>query len=130
MVAAGIGITTAPLSLAIEGTVPLRIAGYDFRRELGLLLAPVWMALPDIVDRLTARIPAIEALARDWHHARVERAACSCNPVLAGGKAIVFPAPALELNRATVGSLEGSRGPLLAVDRKSVVQGARVDIIV
>ena len=75
MVAAGIGITTAPLSLAIEGTVPLRIAGYDFRRELGLLLAPDWMALPDIVDRLTARLPAIEALARDWHHARVERAA-------------------------------------------------------
>src|SRR3546814_967497 len=74
MVAAGIGITTAPLSLAIEGTVPLRIAGYDFRRELGLLLAPDWMALPDIVDRLTARLPAIEALARDWHHARVERA--------------------------------------------------------
>ena len=75
MVAAGIGITTAPLSLAIEGTVPLRIAGYDFRRELGLLLAPDWAALPDIADRLATRLPAVEALARDWRRARVERAA-------------------------------------------------------
>src|SRR3546814_16886711 len=35
MVAAGIGITTAPVSLAIDGIVPLKVAGYDFRRELG-----------------------------------------------------------------------------------------------
>ena len=39
MVAAGIGITTAPVSLAIDGIVPLKVAGYDFRRELGLPVA-------------------------------------------------------------------------------------------
>lgn len=41
MVAAGLGITTAPASLQAEGTVPLAVAGYDFRRRLGLRLGPV-----------------------------------------------------------------------------------------
>jgi DNA-binding transcriptional LysR family regulator len=36
MVAAGIGITTAPLSLAAADTVPVRIGGYDYRRTVGL----------------------------------------------------------------------------------------------
>lgn len=41
MVAAGLGITTAPASLQAEGTVPLAVTGYDFRRRLGLRLGPV-----------------------------------------------------------------------------------------
>src|SRR3546814_4184175 len=60
MVAAGIGITTAPLSLAIEGVVSLRVAGYDFRRTLGLLIAADWADLPDVAPRLAGRLTAIE----------------------------------------------------------------------
>ncbi|MFP5395951.1 MAG: LysR family transcriptional regulator [Alphaproteobacteria bacterium] len=41
MVAAGLGITTAPASLQAEGTVPLAVTGYDFRRKLGLRLGAV-----------------------------------------------------------------------------------------
>ena len=41
MVAAGLGITTAPASLRQDGTVPLPVAGYDFRRRLGLRLGAV-----------------------------------------------------------------------------------------
>lgn len=41
MVAAGLGITTAPASLQAEGTVPLAVTGYDFRRCLGLRLGAV-----------------------------------------------------------------------------------------
>lgn len=37
MVAAGLGITTAPLSLQIAGTQTVGIAGYDFQRTLGLM---------------------------------------------------------------------------------------------
>jgi DNA-binding transcriptional LysR family regulator len=37
MVAAGLGITTAPVSLAIAGTVPIDVAGYAFARTVGLL---------------------------------------------------------------------------------------------
>src|SRR3546814_18897196 len=55
MVAAGIGITTAPLSLAIEGVVSLRVAGYDFRRPLGLLIAADWADLPDAPPRPAGR---------------------------------------------------------------------------
>ncbi|MGE8143220.1 LysR family transcriptional regulator [Novosphingobium sp. NPDC080210] len=44
MVAAGLGITTAPASLQQEGTVPLRVTGYDFRRRLGLRAAPGYEA--------------------------------------------------------------------------------------
>ncbi|SNS39675.1 LysR family transcriptional regulator [Sphingopyxis indica] len=71
MVAAGIGITTAPLSLAGEDTVALRVTGYDFRRELGLLFASDWSGLPDIARRLEAPLKAIDAIARDWQRARV-----------------------------------------------------------
>src|SRR3546814_9297990 len=52
MVAAGIGITTAPVSLAIDGIVPLKVAGYDFRRELGLIADPAWRTL----DRKSTRL--------------------------------------------------------------------------
>ena len=41
MVAAGLGITTAPASLQAEGTMPLAVTGYDFRRQLGLRLGAV-----------------------------------------------------------------------------------------
>lgn len=37
MVASGLGITTAPLSLRIEGTASVGIQGYDFIRTIGLL---------------------------------------------------------------------------------------------
>lgn len=37
MVAAGVGITTAPISLAIEGATPLDVAGYDFARTIAIL---------------------------------------------------------------------------------------------
>lgn len=38
MVAAGLGITTAPLSLQVEGTVPIGVEGYEFSRRIGILL--------------------------------------------------------------------------------------------
>jgi len=71
MVAAGIGITTAPLSLAIEGVVPLRVAGYDFRRTLGLLIAPDWAGQPAVGHRLESAAKAIEAIGRDWQRSQV-----------------------------------------------------------
>jgi len=37
MVAAGVGITTAPISLAIGGATPLDVAGYDFARTIAIL---------------------------------------------------------------------------------------------
>jgi DNA-binding transcriptional LysR family regulator len=42
MVAAGLGITTAPLSLVVPGTVPIDVAGYTFRRSIGLLCDPAF----------------------------------------------------------------------------------------
>lgn len=36
MVAANLGITTGPKSLAAEGVVPIPLSGYDFRRTVGL----------------------------------------------------------------------------------------------
>lgn len=40
MVAAGGGITTAPLSLQLPGTMPVSVTGYDFSRRIGVLLPP------------------------------------------------------------------------------------------
>ncbi|WP_428333806.1 LysR family transcriptional regulator [Novosphingobium sp.] len=40
MVAAGLGITTAPVSLEIAGTVAIDVAGYAFSRRIGLLCDP------------------------------------------------------------------------------------------
>ena len=37
MVRAGMGVTTAPLSLQTEGVVAVPLAGYDFRRRIGLV---------------------------------------------------------------------------------------------
>jgi len=42
MVATGLGITTAPVSLAIPGTVPIEVTGYAFRRTVGLLCDPAF----------------------------------------------------------------------------------------
>lgn len=42
LVSAGIGITTAPLSLATAGTIPVRVAGYDYRRTIGLRVDLRW----------------------------------------------------------------------------------------
>lgn len=75
MVAAGIGITTAPVSLAIEGIVPLKVAGYDFRRELGLILDPAWRVLPEVALRLTHALETIAAIAAEWRRAKVDTVA-------------------------------------------------------
>ncbi len=40
MVAAGLGITTAPVSLVVSGTVPIDVAGYGFCRNIGLVCEP------------------------------------------------------------------------------------------
>lgn len=71
MVAAGVGITTAPVSLAIDGIVPLKVAGYDFRRELGLLIDPAWSGLADIRARLDAVLPALQDMAAEWRERKV-----------------------------------------------------------
>ncbi|MDE1918677.1 MAG: LysR family transcriptional regulator [Sphingomonadales bacterium] len=42
MVAAGLGITTAPRSLARGDVVALPVDGYDFRRAIGLVHDPAW----------------------------------------------------------------------------------------
>ncbi|HKX89020.1 MAG TPA: LysR family transcriptional regulator [Sphingopyxis sp.] len=75
MVAAGVGITTAPVSLAIDGIVPLKVAGYDFRRELGLLVDPAWQTLPEIGPRLAHALETIGTIAADWRRTRVDAAA-------------------------------------------------------
>lgn len=55
MVRAGMGVTTAPESLAREGVVAVPLADYDFRRTLGLLAA---RERPDLVEQ---RSPVAEA---------------------------------------------------------------------
>lgn len=72
MVAAGVGITTAPASLAIDGIVPIKVSGYDFRRELGLLIDPAWLAQPEMEQRLSRALPAIQRAASDWQDAKVD----------------------------------------------------------
>lgn len=75
MVAAGIGITTAPVSLAIDGIVPLKVAGYDFHRELGLIADPAWRTLPEIAPRLAHTLETIGAIAAEWRQMKVDTAA-------------------------------------------------------
>ncbi|WP_081944766.1 LysR family transcriptional regulator [Sphingopyxis sp. MWB1] len=66
MVAAGVGITTAPLSLAIDGTVAVRVRGYDYSRHLGLLIDPNWLSETEGGARLekfqTAWLAALSSL--------------------------------------------------------------------
>ncbi|MCT2398802.1 LysR family transcriptional regulator [Novosphingobium mangrovi (ex Huang et al. 2023)] len=47
MIAAGLGITVAPLSYCRPGMEPVEVSGYDLRRRIGLRCAP--NALPDAV---------------------------------------------------------------------------------
>ena len=72
MVAAGVGITTAPISLAIDGVVRLKITGYDFRRELGLLVDPGWHGQSETAERLARALPAVQRAATEWQQARVD----------------------------------------------------------
>lgn len=39
LVAAGAGVTTAPVSLAVPGTIAVPLQGYDYRRRIGLIVA-------------------------------------------------------------------------------------------
>ncbi len=55
MVTAGLGITTAPLSLAVPGIVALDVTGYAFTRCVGLLHDPAWPA-SGFADSLVAKI--------------------------------------------------------------------------
>lgn len=75
MVAAGIGITTAPVSLAVDGIVPLKVTGYDFRRALGLIVDPAWNRLPDVDVRLGHSLETISAIAAEWRETKVDAAA-------------------------------------------------------
>ena len=75
MVAAGIGITTAPVSLAIEGIVPLKVTGYDFSRALGLIADPAWSNLPEVETRLAHALETIAAIAAEWRQMKVDIAA-------------------------------------------------------
>lgn len=53
MVVAGLGITTAPLSMAREGTVPVQIEGYDFERTLGAIWTPQASDTPELGQAIT-----------------------------------------------------------------------------
>lgn len=72
LVATGVGITTAPASLAIDGIVPIKVSGYDFRRELGLLIDPAWLAQPGMEQRLSRALPALQRAGTDWQEARAD----------------------------------------------------------
>lgn len=75
MVAAGVGITTAPVSLAIEGIVLLKVTGYDFSRALGLIADPAWSSLPEVEARLAHALETIAAIAAEWRRTKVDIAA-------------------------------------------------------
>lgn len=75
MVAAGVGITTAPVSLAIDGIVPLKVAGYDFRRELGLIADPAWRSLPEVAVPLAQALETIGAIAAEWRQRQADTVA-------------------------------------------------------
>ncbi|MFN4135167.1 MAG: LysR family transcriptional regulator [Novosphingobium sp.] len=58
MVRAGMGVTTAPQSLAREGVVPVRLVDYDFRRTLGLVAA---RERPDLAEEASPLAEACRA---------------------------------------------------------------------
>jgi DNA-binding transcriptional LysR family regulator len=58
MVRAGMGVTTAPQSLAREGVVAVPLADYDFRRTIGLIAA---RERPDLVGDGSALAEAVRA---------------------------------------------------------------------
>ena len=72
MVAAGVGITTAPASLAIDGVVPIKVRGYDFRREMGLLIDAAWLAEPDMEQRVSRAFSTLQRVAADWQDRKVD----------------------------------------------------------
>ena len=53
----------------------MKVAGYDFRRELGLIADPAWRTLPDIAPRLTHALETIGAIAAEWRQMKVDIAA-------------------------------------------------------
>ena len=71
MVAAGIGITTAPISHAIEGVVPINVVGYEFQRCVGLLFDESWRTLPAVELHLAEATTSILAIAKRWHKLKV-----------------------------------------------------------
>ena len=63
MVAAGLGITTAPLSLAVPGTVAIDVVGYTFRRSVGLLCDALFaqeLAARDVLRTIETRIGQLQ----------------------------------------------------------------------
>lgn len=58
MVAAGLGITTAPMSFARPGVVPMDLAGYDYTRRIGLRADPGWLS-PAVGAFLTDAVPKL-----------------------------------------------------------------------
>ena len=65
MVAAGQGITTAPLSFAAPGICPVAIDGYDLRRTVGLLCRAEWLDEGDNAARFAAMAAAYAPAAGD-----------------------------------------------------------------
>ncbi|GFE73581.1 LysR family transcriptional regulator [Novosphingobium sp. TCA1] len=57
MVAAGLGVTVAPRSLAPDGTATAQITGYGLRRRLGLVRGPGFPA--EAEERLTATLEIV-----------------------------------------------------------------------
>lgn len=64
LVAAGQGLTTAPLSHAIGGTVPIRVRGYAFNRRIGLLGDGGWLSQPGMAARFQHMAMRIEEAVR------------------------------------------------------------------
>lgn len=56
MVAAGIGVTTAPMSLMIDGLNTIGVAGYDLKRRIGLLINTKVMPNQDLCKFLDSHI--------------------------------------------------------------------------
>lgn len=73
MVAAGIGITTAPISHAIDGVVPLKVGGYEFRRSVALMFNQPWLARPAVETHLAQATTNILAIAGQWRKMKVEK---------------------------------------------------------
>lgn len=65
MVAAGMGITTAPQSLLTEGLVPLPVSGYDFSRQLALIADPLWLKQEGVAARFASVVTTVGAKLRN-----------------------------------------------------------------
>lgn len=81
MVAAGLGMTTAPLSLRGPGTRPIAVTGYDLRRVIGFRAEPDWLAeteapfkraVASIRERLSASLSRIGRIVSETHHIVIE----------------------------------------------------------